>query len=397
MGAVMSSMRASLAVMVIATAACAHASLDDARAAYAQGDLRRTETLLADVEPASDADKRQVSEMQKSVQVDKKRVLDSLLADAGRARGRADEGTQGYNEVIGYYEAALALLQPRDAQAKTIKQSLFKAEDAQRAREQSFSIARKKFEEAAKCNGAQQRDRLGELWALRRACDSTMSLVHLTLKAAQRCAKAERYEDALLLRSVLDETSRGQQSSLDEWPASAQGWFALVEIRAQERALHTATTTTSSTATFGPAAQAAATHRAAQSTRVSPPPRTPSSPPSTSGAVASGRADQVLGKARKLYDDGSVFDALLALDAGLSEDLSDGDRAKLNAQEETWSPDRRRLIDEYLRRGESALREEQIESAYAWYQRILTLDPSHEVAQDRVRRLDRLKTLKSAQ
>jgi hypothetical protein len=78
----------------------------------------------------------------------------------------------------------------------------------------------------------------------------------------------------------------------------------------------------------------------------------------------------------------------------MSEELTDADRAKLDAQEIAWAPERKRLIEEYLRRGENALREEQIESAYAWYQRILTLDPSHEVAQDRARRLDRLKSLR---
>ena len=116
--------------------ACAHASLDDARAAYTAGDLRRSALILADIKPATDADKRGVDELAKQVQSDRKRVVDNLLTDAGRARGRADEGSQGYNEAIACYEAVLSLLGPDDAQAKTVKDLLNRGEKAQEAREQ---------------------------------------------------------------------------------------------------------------------------------------------------------------------------------------------------------------------------------------------------------------------
>lgn len=381
-------------------AGCAHASLDDARAAYTSGDLRRSAAILRAIEPTSDADKRGVDELAKQVQIDRKRVIDNLLADAGRARGRADEGGQGYTEAIACYEAALTLLDSHEDQAKSIEDMLANAESSQKAREASFRNAQKEFESQSKCGGAKERDRLAELWGLRRASDGTTPLAQLTFEASRRCAKAERYDDALRLRAVLDEASRREQThgvvAIDEWPAEAHAWFALVEIRAAERSLRVSQTQSPAIAAFGATSSSRDEPRrssrrsssaAAASRAVEPPPP----PPSTA------RGDSLVARARKLYDDGSIFDALLLVDAGLSEDISDAERAKLEAQYALWQNDRRRLIDDFLRRGENALRDEETETAYAWYQRILTLDPSHEVAQDRVRRLDRLKALREKQ
>ena len=377
--------------------ACAHATLDDARAAYTAGDLRRSANILAAIQPQSDADKRGVDELAKQVQSDRKRVLDNLMSDAGRARGRADEGSQGYKEAIACYEAALSLLGNGDEQRK-IADMLGRAREAQKAREQSFRNARRAFEAQQKCGGAQERDRLAELWSLRRASDGTEPLAQLTLDASQRCAKAERYDDALRLRAVLDEASRREHAHgvvvLDEWPAEAHAWFALLEIRAAERSLRVSSTQSPSIAAFGATSPSPregerrpSTRRPANQTQSPQAPRLEAPP-------TPGRGESLVARARKLYDDGAVFDALILVDAGLSEDISDAERAKLEAQYALWQNDRRHLIDDYLRRGENALREEQIETAYSWYQRILTLDPSHEVAQDRVRRLDRLKSMR---
>lgn len=384
-----------LACAVQTVYGCAHATLEEARAAYAVGDLKRSASMLAQVEPANDADKRAIAELSKAVESETKRVVDNLLADAGRARSRGDAGSQGYTEAISYYDAALGMMS-READIKQVTASLARARDYQDKRVKTYRGTHHKLDTAVKCQGAAQREQLLDLWIQRRACDSNESLSPLVLKLAEICAKAERYDDALRLRNVLDDAGREETTrsgvNLDAWSATAQRWFALVEVRAEERALRTASTTTAPTATFSPVAAATAAmtareHRTVK--RPDPPKQTVSAP-----GPASGRADIVLTRARKLYEDGAVFDALLAIDAAMSEDLSDTDRAKLETQETNWAPERKRLIEEYLRRGENALREEQIESAYAWYQRILTLDPSHEVAQDRARRLDRLKSLR---
>lgn len=391
---------AALASAFAVMTGCAHASLDDARAAYTAGDLRRSASILAAIEPSSDADKRGVDELVKQVTVDRKRVVDNLLADAGRARGRADEGSQGYSEAIACYEAALSLLEPKETQAKSIDDMLGKARAAQRAREQSFKNARKAFESQTKCGGAQERDRLAELWSLRRASDGTTPLASITLEASQRCAKAERYDDALRLRAVLDEASRREHAHgvvvLDEWPAEAHAWFALLEIRAGERSLRVSSTQTPSIAAFGATSTPTREETRRPSSRKSTAAPQSTVAPRLEPPPAPPRGDSLVTRARRLYDDGSIYDALVLVDMALSEDVSDGERAKLEAQFALWSNDRRRLVDDYLKRGENALREEQIETAYAWYQRILTLDPSHEVAQDRVRKLDRLKALKEA-
>ncbi len=392
-----------LAVAASTLSGCAHATLDEARAAYASGDLKRSAQILGDVEPQSDADKRAIAELAKTVDTESKRVVGNLLADAGRARSRGDAGSQGYTEAIGYYEAALDMMS-READAKPVRASLQRAQEFQDKRVKTYRATHGKLAVSTKCQGATQRELLLDLWSQRRASDTKETLVPLVMKLAEMCAKAERYDDALRLRNVLDDAGREEAVrsgvSLDPWPADAQRWFALVEVRAEERALRTATTTTAPTATFSPiAAATAAMKEKDEPSR----PRHRGSPQKQTAAAASAtpagqstvsRADGVLARARKLYENGAVFDALLALDAAMSEDVSDVDRAKLDAQESLWAPERKRLIDEYLRRGENALREEQIESAYAWYQRILTLDPSHEVAQDRARRLDRLKSLR---
>ncbi len=384
-----------------AVAGCAHATLDDARAAYVAGDLERSAAILSDIEPQSDADKRALAELAKTIEAETKRVVDSLLADAGRARSRGDAGSQGYAEAISYYQAALGLM-TREADIKHVRTSLQRASEFQDKRVKSFRATQQKLELSTKCQGAAQRELVFDLWSQRRACDNTESLAPLVLKLAEMCARAERYDDALRLRNVLDDAGMVEQTrtgvNLDTWSADAQRWFALVEVRAEERALRTATTTTAPTATFSPIAAATAAMNAKdepdarrRNRRPDPPKQTASAAPSQPSA---NRAEAVLTRARKLYEGGSVFDALLAIDAAMSEELSDADRGKLEAQESAWMPERKRLIEEYLRRGENALREEQIESAYAWYQRILTLDPSHEVAQDRARRLDRLKSLR---
>ncbi|HSI06686.1 MAG: hypothetical protein ACAI38_16605 [Myxococcota bacterium] len=380
---------------------CAHASLDEARAAYVAGDLKRSAALLGEIDPQSDADKRAVTELSRAVDNETKRVVDSLLADAGRARSRGDAGSQGYTEAIGFYEAALGMM-TRETDIKHLRTSLQRANEFQEKRVKTFRATQQKLEASTKCQGATQRELVFDLWSQRRACDNSESLVPLVTKLAETCAKAERYDDALRLRNVLDDAGMVEQTrtgvNLDKWSAEAQRWFALVEVRAEERALRTATTTTAPTATFSPIAAATAAMNAKDEPDVRR--RRRADPPKQTGAAAQAapagpsRAEATLIRARKLYENGVVFDALLAIDAAMSEDLTDADRAKLEAQESAWAPERKRLIEEYLRRGENALREEQIESAYAWYQRILTLDPSHEVAQDRARRLDRLKSLR---
>jgi tetratricopeptide (TPR) repeat protein len=393
---------AMVALVCGALVGCAHATFDEARAAYLAGDLKKSATLLEAVQPANDADKRAIADLSRAVDNETKRVIDSLLADAGRARSRADAGSQGYSEAISYYQAALGMMN-RDSDSKSVKTSLARAQEFQEKRVRTFRGTQKKLEAAVKCAGATQRETVFDMWSQRRACDNTESLVPVVLRLADLCAKAERYDDALRLRNVLDDSGLSEQArtgvNLDVWPADAQRWFAWVEVRAEERALRTASTTTAPTATFSPiaaanAAMAArddATPRHRSGRRGDTPKQTAPQQPQT---AAVSRADQVLTRAKRLYEDGAVFDALLAIDAAMSEELPDSDRAKLEAQEAAWAPERKRLIEEYLRRGENALREEQIESAYAWYQRILTLDPSHEVAQDRARRLDRLKSLR---
>lgn len=385
----------------LALQACAHATLDEARAAYVSGDLLRSADMLHGMRPESDADKRAVAELSRTVDTELRQVINSLLADAGRARGRGDEGLQGYGEAISYFEAALDLM-TNDSEIKSTRASLQRAQGFHEKRVQTYLAARKKLEAMVKCGGATQRELVYQVWGYRRACDSEESLVPVVRRLAEICAKAERYEDALRLRAVLDDSSRDEAARrgviLDRWPTDAQRWFALVEVRAGDHALSTATTTTAPTATFSPITAAQASigkeepvrHRApkkAEPAKVAPTPQ-------VAAPAAPSRADTVLARARKFYEDGAVFDALLAIDSAMSEDLPDADRGKLEAQENSWSADRKRLIDEYQRKGETALREEQIEIAYSWYQRILTLDPSHEVAQDRVRRLDRLKSLR---
>ncbi len=381
---------------------CAHATLDDARAAYAAGDLKRSSALLDAIKPESDADKRAVTELSRAVENETKRVVDSLLADAGRARSRADAGSQGYSEAISFYEAALGMM-IRENDIKHLRTSLQRAVEFQEKRTKTYRATQQKLETSTKCQGATQRELVFDLWTQRRGCDNTESLVPLVLRLAETCAKAERYDDALRLRNVLDDAGMVEQTrtgvNLDKWSADSQRWFALVEVRAEERALKTTTTTTAPTATFSPIAAATAAMNAKDEPDVRRRPRRPDPPKQTNAAAQAAapvpsRAEAVLTRARKLYENGVVFDALLAIDAAMSEELTETDRAKLEAQEMAWAPERKRLIEEYLRRGENALREEQIESAYAWYQRILTLDPSHEVAQDRARRLDRLKSLR---
>lgn len=393
-----------LAVVGLAlSSACAHATLDQARAAYASGDLKRSALILDAVKPQNDADKRAIAELSKAVDAESKRVVDALLADAGRARSRGDSGSQGYTEAISYYEAAIGMMS-READAKHVRTSLARAQEFQDKRVKTYRATHGKLVGVTKCQGATQRELLLDLWSQRRASDNRETLVPVVLKLAELCAKAERYDDALRLRNVLEDAGREETVrsgvNLDPWSADEQRWFALVEVRAEERALRTATTTTAPTATFSPIAAATAAMK--DKDEPSRPKHRGGSPQKQTGAVATSapaqpaasRADAVLARARKLYENGAVFDALLALDAAMSEDMSEVERAKLDAQETSWAPERKRLIEEYLRRGENALREEQIESAYAWYQRILTLDPSHEVAQDRARRLDRLKSLR---
>src|ERR1041384_5926825 len=83
-----------LAVVGLALSACAHATLAHARAAYAAGDLKRSALILEGVQPQNDADKRAIAELSKAVDAESKRVVDALLADAGRARSRGDSGSQ---------------------------------------------------------------------------------------------------------------------------------------------------------------------------------------------------------------------------------------------------------------------------------------------------------------
>jgi len=94
-----------------------------------------------------------------------------------------------------------------------------------------------------------------------------------------------------------------------------------------------------------------------------------------------------------LWRAGDRLEALRTLDDAIAE-LETG-KEDLVRQRQAWQPERERMIADFVERGEMALSREAVDEARTWYQRILVLDPTHEIARDRMRKLDKLQQLQN--
>jgi hypothetical protein len=105
------------------------------------------------------------------------------------------------------------------------------------------------------------------------------------------------------------------------------------------------------------------------------------------------RAHRLLAEAQRRYAQGDALLAIELLDDAI-RDLGGGPAEPLRTQLTLWSGARQRLVEQYLACGEASLTEEHPEVAYACYRTVLTLDPRHGVARDRLRKLEALKKLR---
>ncbi len=97
---------------------------------------------------------------------------------------------------------------------------------------------------------------------------------------------------------------------------------------------------------------------------------------------------------RRLFAAGQVHAALLSLDRCAKEAIADELSARIAAVSKEWQPERAKLIAQYLATAEKALSDEAPETALTAYLRILELEPQHQVANDRTRKLQTLRKLR---
>jgi hypothetical protein len=350
---------------------CAHQStLDVARRALAEGRYEAVGPDLAKLSesrsPEADEARRLLAEIEEArratalVLLEKARKLENGLGP-DRSQARA------------YLELVLTLLRGTGPEAEAAAREVADITAWVHERERTWvRLAAVLDAHAGECTPEEQADTLNKLRTLRRELGRRYSLMAKALTAANACFQHGRELDGLTLSELA------------------------VELRLPSETLPAAATLRMAAAY----AHLPPTSPAEQRGEPEPAPRPVKPAPRVASVVApppeTTLVDAVLGRAQALYAEGKVFEALLMLDEAVSTyDPTGG--ARLRAQRDSWKRDRLTLVGDYLTRAERALQGQDPDTAYSWYARVLALDPGHDVALDRVRKIEAFRRLRSGQ
>jgi len=353
---------------------CAHEStLAGARRAVAEGRYEAAEPDLQKLSTRPTPEGDEARQLLAQVEEERRATALVLLEQA-----RKLEGGLGPDRVQArsYLELALTLLRGTGPEAEAAAREVTDLTTWLHERERAWvRLAAPLAAHASECLPEQQADTLAKLRSLRRELGRRYSLLAPALAAAQACFAAGRELDGLTLTELAVELRLPNETI----PAAASLRMAAAYAHLPPTAPAEQTAATVSASTPAPSPR--------------PAPRVVAPAPAVPDAA---QIDAVLARAQTLYTSGKVFEALLTLDEAVSTSEPAGG-ARLRAQRELWKRDREFLVTDYLTRAERALQGQDPDTAYAWYARVLALDPGHDVALDRVRKIEAFRRLKSGQ
>jgi tetratricopeptide (TPR) repeat protein len=364
-----------LLLLCLVATGCASALQRSIRA-YERGDFREAHELLARV------DAHEGAEVREAVAGGIDYSTSYLLSQAWVALERGK--SKPYREALAYYHAALEVMpsdHPRRAETEkavaAVERDMTAVREKERAAASRFRVAAKNRDYAAAVTIAH------EVIELMRSVGGGDLDASDVLNLAEQAMGDADHEVAVQLVEIADLVRREARAHLDQ---SDMGEVARVAaaLRYFRRVEEDGTATVRA-----PAAKKPAVRRAPSTKPEVVEPAAPE-PPSDAGER---EARASLKAARAQWNAGNKYEALVILDDAMT---MLGGRAGLEEQRQKWEPMRALLIADYVERGELALSREASAEARGWYERILTLDPTHELAHDRLRKLEKLQELQSS-
>ncbi len=350
-----------LTVLALALSACAHSlTVGGAAKAYAEGRYDEAEPALERLSEGSSPDAAKARKLLADLHAEQRLAASVLLEKAAALR----EGPLSARlQARSYLVLARSIVRGQGSEAAAADKAIAEIDAWRRQRSAAFDELRAKLVASeSRCEPEMQANALSSLADLRRDLGRTESLLPPAVSAAAACFAAGRDLDVITLTELA------------------------LELRLPSEALPSA-------AAMRLAVAYSRLPRVAHEGRHRARPARPSRPEIASTTVQS-PAGEALARAQALYHDGKVFEALVLVDDTL-EGL-DGPNEPLRAQREAWRAERETLVAEYLDRAESALAVEDPETAYAWYARVLALDPGHYIALDRVHKIETLRRIRAS-
>lgn len=348
---------AATALVLTVLGGCAQARLTAMQRAYRQGRVEDIEPKLRELSAGHSRQANRAKKLLAAV-ANEKRLAASLLIDKGAVLREVPGAPR--LQALEYYRLALSLLPAGDPDAQGAAAAVAEIEAWQRKRRDVYEQAWAGLVTSTReCRPDEQTRALAQLAELRRELDADASLLPPALAAIQACFEAGRHLDVLRLA----ETALALRLPGESLPTPVVTRMALSYARLPPR-----------------------TRRrwyAAQR------------PDNPSVTVSASVANDALAQARALFAGGKTFEAVLLIDEALAL-ASDGmDTTELVTQKRAWAEIRAELVRTYLELAEQALSGQRSEAAYELYVRILALEPTHEIALDRVQKLETLRRLKS--
>jgi len=373
-----------LALCLLVPSGCA-SSLQRSIEAYERGDFREAHELLTRVEPG------EAQEVREAVAGGIEYSSSYLLSQAWVAleRGR---GPKPLREARAYYRAALAVM-PSDhpRRAATLASIAELERDIAEVRERRQAAVRRFRVAADKRDYAGAVQVVGEVLELTSSVGGDQPGSSEVLALAERAIGDGDHNFAVQLVELADLVRREANARVGD---SDMGEIARVAaaLRYFHRVAAELDEADGKTIVRRPG------RRKPEPVRPEPlrKPELVTTVPGLDGDEVEREREQAatsrLKRARAQWAAGDKYDALCTLDRAIA---MLGDVVGLAEQRQRWRPARDLLIADYIERGEMALSREASTEARGWYQRILALDPDHELARDRMHKLDKLQELQS--
>jgi hypothetical protein len=375
-------------VLIVLVTGCGHVNpLVKAEQAHAVGRFAEAEELLVGVGEKQDKEGAEARRLLALIG-EEKHAAALVLMDRAHALAENGAGEQDRLQALAYYRAATELLPPKAKELEADQpkidelahweQALRSEHDTLQARMTTISGTCQPDAQAAGI------ERLAELRGILSIGESTFTQA---MNAAEACYRDGRDLDVITLTEMgLESRLPGEVLSRDAATRFAVAYARLpaVAVAAGEEER---------------TASAVRHYRPRPRTKAEP--SSPATPASASPFAASPSAattanvQQKLARARSEFASGALFEAFQTLDQAILNAESSEAAEPLVKQNVSWQAARSDLIRRYLEQAERALSAEHADEAYDWYKKILVLDFTHEVARDRMKKIEALRRLRS--
>ncbi len=313
-------------------------------------------------------------------------TVDYLVEKAAALEAKEVDGLLPFREAIAFYEAALRAMSSNHSRYREVWDARQRLQDAlERARQRYRMLVGEFSDIVERADFVAAVPQLKKLANLLRRVGGDEPRATDVLRLAEAAMQAGQHEVAAELVGLADRIRREPRT------ASTEGMAKIERLAASLRYF-------SSLEKEAEKAAEIEDHRSAARARQQKKPRPV--PPAPDRSEQERQRDEQAAKslrwAKKEFSTGNPLEALLRLDAAITAYGKGPMRAKLVAQNDRWRGARTALIEELIGLGEAALGQERPKQASASYRKILLLDSGHELARDRLRKLEKLQAIQGA-